>query len=83
MMAAVIPFPLARRVAYVRRQVHRVVELSGDAGERYIAQQVQLQRDAMVRKGVAFELIEVEMRCLESAIRSELWRHVFAPGGAA
>jgi hypothetical protein len=82
-MAVIIPFPLNRRGAFIERQAQRSAELNNDAGERHIAHQLEVQAAAMRRKGIDEDLIVREMRCMESAIRTSLWRLVMSPGGAA
>ncbi|MBI5260264.1 MAG: hypothetical protein HY852_00415 [Bradyrhizobium sp.] len=81
-MGKVVPFPIVRRQAFIERQAWRAAELSPDAGERHIQQQIKLQIAAMRRKGVAEELIAAEARMMESAIRAALWKSVLGrPGG--
>lgn len=82
-MAEVLPFPPARRRGFVQRQAARAAEMSPGAGERHLAQQIQIQRDTMVRRGIDPEIVEREMRKLETALRNVLWRVVLTPGGAA
>ncbi|WP_051373174.1 MULTISPECIES: DUF6074 family protein [unclassified Afipia] len=82
-MATVIPFPVFRRQAFIDRQAQRAAQLNSDAGERYIAHQIEVQAAAMRRKGIGEDLITRESKCLEGAIRASLWRLVITPGGAA
>ncbi len=82
-MAVVIPFPVIRRQAFIDRQAQRSAELTNDAGQRYIAHQVDVQAAAMRRKGIDEDLIARESRCLEAAIRASLWRLIITPGGVA
>ncbi|WP_410712066.1 DUF6074 family protein [Bradyrhizobium sp. BEA-2-5] len=80
--ARVIPFPITRRHSFIERQACRAAELSPDAGERHIRNQVQIQVDAMRRRGIGEDLIAREARCMETAIRAALWRTVIdAPRG--
>lgn len=82
-MAEIVPFPISRRAAFIKRQAERAARLNPDAGERHIEQQVKIQIDAMRRKGVADEIIEHEAKCMEAAIRVALWTTVMnRPGGA-
>ena len=81
--AAIIPFPAARRRRFVGRQAERMAEISPDAAERHLEQQLHIQRRAMNRKGIEPDVIERELRALEHAIRSALWRAILTPGGAA
>lgn len=81
-MATIIPFPINRRGPYIARQAHRAAELRPDACERYIAHQIKLQRDCMVRKGIEQWLIDRELGCLERAIRKQLGRELHADGAS-
>jgi hypothetical protein len=83
-MAEIIPFPLARRHAFIQKQANRAAELNADSGERHIQHQIQCQADAMRRKGIDEDLITREMKYMESAVRAALWRTVMnTPGGAS
>lgn len=75
-MCAIVPFPIERRRGLIERQARRYTELNPDAGERHVAHQVQVQADAMRRKGISEDLIERECRCYENAIRALLARAV-------
>ena len=83
MVAQIVPFPLCHRAGLVRRQAHRITELSPRAGERHLARQLQLQRETLLRKGVAPEIVDCELVALERAIRTAIWSVVLTPGGAA
>ncbi|WP_409364843.1 DUF6074 family protein [Bradyrhizobium sp. JYMT SZCCT0428] len=79
MTAAIVPFPLANRRSFILRQARYASELNPDAAERYIQQQIKVQRDAMHRKGVQEPAIAREVSCLEASIRAVLIRS--ASGG--
>lgn len=83
MAAQIIPFPPVRRRYFVVKQANRMASLSRDAAERHLNAQLRIQREAYERKGVNPDIIEQEIRALESAIRSALWAAVLTPGGAA
>jgi hypothetical protein len=72
--ATVLPFPIARRVAFIRKQADQSACLNPSASERYLEYQLQVQRDAMRRRGVAEGLVDRELKCMEAAIRQELLR---------
>lgn len=72
--AVVVPFPYSRRRVFIERQASRAAELNSDAGDRHVRYQVQVQIDAMRRRGIGEELIAREAKCLENAIRAALWR---------
>jgi hypothetical protein len=80
MSAAIYPFPLASRRTMIERQARYAAELSPDAGERHIQQQLKIQGEAMRRRGVGEDLVVLELRCMEAAIRGLLIRA--ASGGA-
>lgn len=80
-MAEVLPFPLAARVDFVERHARLIAGMSAEVGEAHLQRQLKVQADTLARKGVAPELIESELKALESAIRAALWRNVFAPSG--
>ena len=82
-MAEIIPFPLARRVEFVRRQANCALNMKPESGERHILRQVDQQRDILLRKGVSPEFVQRECGSLEAAIRAALWRGVLTPGGVA
>jgi hypothetical protein len=80
-MANVVPFPIARRRAFIAKQAAHAALMNQDAGERYVQHQLKVQADSMRRKGVDAELVERELRCMEAAIRASLQRLLM--GGAA
>jgi hypothetical protein len=60
-----------------------MAELSPATAEKHLAAQLDVQRATMVRRGIVPDLIEKQLRALECAIRTELWRVMLTPGGAA
>lgn len=80
MTAAVLPFPIARRQAFIRKQADHATCLNPDAAERYVQYQLQVQCEAMRRRGVAEDLIARELKCVEAAIRQELLRASLSTG---
>jgi hypothetical protein len=76
MTTTIVPFPLARRRSMIQRQASYAAELNPDAAERHIARQLQVQGDAMRRKGIDENLIARELKCMEGAIRAMLLRAV-------
>lgn len=82
-MAIVLPFPSCHRAAFVRRHAGIIATLSQNGGERHLQRQLDIQSDAMERRGVADELIRMDRKALETAIRSELFRLGVARGGVA
>lgn len=78
-MAEVIPFPLTNRLAFIWKQAAWFAEQSRSAAERNLERQVQVQRDALRRRGVPPEVVERECRQMEDAIRAAALRF----GGAS
>lgn len=77
----VLPFPLKCRVAFVERQAHQIAGMSANAGERHLAHQLRVQREALERRGIDRMRINSEITSLEAAIKAALWKAVLAPGG--
>jgi len=69
-MADIVPLPLARRKALILRQGAWFAEQSPHAAEINLQRQIQVQRDALTRRGVAPDVVARECRELESAIRA-------------
>lgn len=72
MTAAVLPFPILRRHGFVQKQASHAACMNPDSSARYIEYQIQVQREAMQRRGVAAELIARELELMETAILREL-----------
>ncbi len=83
MIAAIIPFPAARRRGLVLSIARRALELSPAAGEEHIQRSIKLQATVMRRKGIADDLIAREETGLAGAVRALIWDAVMAPSGGA
>ena len=84
MTAQIMAFPLARRRAFIVRQAGSMSTRSEDLSERYLAQQLRLQADALLRKGIAPAMVDHEVAALERAIRDELFAQIHhSQGGVA
>ncbi len=79
----VIPFPLARRRDYVRRQADWLAQQSEVAAERNLSRQLAQQRETLLRRGVDHASADAEVAALEKAIRAEIWSLAHIRGGAA
>jgi hypothetical protein len=79
--AIILPFPIARRRAFIQKQADHATCLNPDAAERYLEYQLQVQRDAMRRRGVAEDLVVRELKCMTVAIRNELLRASLSTDG--
>jgi hypothetical protein len=86
MSADVVPFPLARRRDLIQRQAAWFCDQGERAAESNLWRLLQVQRDALLRRGVDPPVVEREVQALEAAIRAAATRLVYAPrpgGGAA
>jgi hypothetical protein len=72
MTATVLPFPILRRHGFIEKQAAHAACMNPDASARYIEYQIQVQRAAMRRRGIAENLIARELKLMEAAIRREL-----------
>jgi hypothetical protein len=52
MTAAILPFPIARRRAFISKQAAHAALMHPEAGVRYLQHQLDVQAEAMRRKGV-------------------------------
>ena len=76
MSAAVLPFPIMRRHGFVAKQVARASLMNPDSGVRYLQYQLQIQGDAMRRRGIGEDLVQRELRCMATAIRAAFAQNV-------
>jgi hypothetical protein len=67
-MATVIPFPLSRRIVFVKRHASIINGMSQESAERHLVYQLSVQYDALKRRGVDPERIERELASLARAI---------------
>jgi hypothetical protein len=68
-MTAIVPFPLAGRTAFVERHATKMACLPRPAAERYLNRQLEIQREALSRKGIKRADIDAELKSLERALR--------------
>jgi Family of unknown function (DUF6074) len=72
MTATIFPFPILRRHGFIQKQAAHAACMKPDSSARYVEYQIQVQRDAMRRRGIAEDLIARELDIMERAIRREL-----------
>lgn len=72
MTAQILAFPLARRRAFIIRQANSMAIRSEGLAEKYLEQQLRLQSETLLGKGVCPASVAREVASLERAIRSEL-----------
>jgi|HubBroStandDraft_4_1064222.scaffolds.fasta_scaffold256822_2 hypothetical protein len=82
-MAEIIPFPAVRRVGLIRNMARLLATYSADAAERTLHARLNATRDAMLRRGLAPEVVAREVRSLELAIRTKVWVLVMQGGDVA
>ena len=81
MTVTILPFPILRRHGFIQKQAAHAACMNPNAAARYIEYQIQVQRDAMRRRGIAENLIARELKLMEAAIRRELVQ-ALSTGGA-
>lgn len=82
-MAEVLPFPPSRRRDLIRKQALWYAGQAPRAAERNLDQQIALQRETLIKKGVDPVRAERETDALRGAIRAEVWRNVLTPDHTA
>lgn len=82
-MAEVLAFPPCRRRDLIRRQAHWYAEQAPHAAERNLDQQINLQRETLIKKGVDPVSAERATEALRGAIRAEVWRNIMTPDHTA
>jgi len=78
----IVPFPLTKRVI-VQNLARMLFAYRPDTAERRLASDLNFQRQSLLRKGIAADVVEREVRALENAIRAELSTIKISPGGDA
>jgi hypothetical protein len=81
MTAVVVPFPIARRQSFIAKQASHAALMNPDAGVRYLQHQLDVQADAMRRRGIEEDLIQRELRCMRRAVQAQFAGNVQHPGG--
>jgi Family of unknown function (DUF6074) len=82
MSATILPFPILRRQGFIEKQAAHAACMNPDASARHIEYQIQVQRDAMRRRGIAEDLIARELKLMEAAIQRELVQALSRAGDA-
>lgn len=82
-MAEVIPFPLARRVDLVRKHADLSFGMRAEVVGPHIDRQVDVQRQALLRKGCDPALVEQQCDSLRGAMHAEIWRIVMTGRGGS
>jgi hypothetical protein len=77
--ARIIRFPLARQWPLVSKLARQMAAQMPARAEKTLRSETQRRIDALHRQGLSDQAVEREVRALESAVRSELWRLVLLP----
>ena len=77
--AKIILFPLARQWPLVSKLARQMAGQMPARAEKTLRAELQRRIDALHRQGLSDQAVEREVRALESAVRSELWRLVLLP----
>jgi hypothetical protein len=77
--AKIIRFPLARQWPLVSKLARQMAGQMPARAEKTLRAELQRRIDALHRQGLSDQAVEREVRALESAVRSELWRLVLLP----
>jgi hypothetical protein len=67
---SVIPFPLAARRGFVNRHADIIAGMRPKSAERHLEYQLEIQRQALERRGVCAEVIAREISSLRHSIVS-------------
>jgi hypothetical protein len=70
-----------RDAAYVRTHVGYVVEMGAERGEQHIVRNLTSIRRKLDAMGLDRDVVDREMREIESAVRAELWRQIILGDG--
>jgi hypothetical protein len=68
-----------RDADYLRRHVEYVLSRDAEQGEQHVLRNLGAIRRTLEEMGVDNEAIDAEVRTIEAAVRSEIWRQVLTP----
>jgi hypothetical protein len=78
----VVPYPLCKRVI-VKNLARQLLCYRPESAERTLENQLEFQRQSLLRKGVAPDAVKREILALEHAVRAALWNMTMFGGDAA
>ena len=85
--AQLVPFPMARRRALVQKLARQMLDRSPAAADKHLDVELRRHRAVLERRNFAPAIVTAQLKALEAAVRTELWRLVMYPrrptGGAA
>ena len=79
MTAVIVPFPIARRRVFIRKQAKLASLMNPEAGVRYVHHQIDVQAEAMRRRGIDEALIQRELNCMRRALQAQFAGNVQQP----
>jgi len=71
MTATVLPFPVNLRRDFIANRAERKAFMKSKSAGRYLTYQLQVQAEAMRRRGVVTDVIQRELKSMEEAVRRE------------
>ncbi len=79
--ARILPFPLSRRCNLVKKLAEQMLARSPKEAERHLAFELERHRRILGRRQLSEGAIEVAIRALAAAVRTELWLLIMTPRG--
>ena len=78
MTALILPFPILRRHGFIQKQASHAALMNTGSGVRYLYQ-IDVQAEAMRRKGINEDLIQRELHCMRCALQAEFAGNIMQP----
>lgn len=72
--AVILPFPLTRRVVFVKRLAEQVLKRQLEDGKKHLAAQLRRQAKSLRHKGFDDDVVERQITSLDRAVRAQMWR---------
>jgi hypothetical protein len=82
-VADIVPFPLARRRAFIDRHARLIAAMRPDAGQRHLERQLAFQFETLRRKNIDGGAIDREVSSLRAAIHAAIAHGMFKSGDFA
>ena len=79
MTALILPFPILRRHGFIQKQASHAALMNPGSGVRYLQYQIDVQAEAMRRKGINEDLVQRELRCMRRALQAEFAGNIMQP----
>ncbi|MEY4249016.1 MAG: hypothetical protein RJA87_649 [Pseudomonadota bacterium] len=78
-MVEMLAFPPSRRVGLIRKHGRIAAQLNSSAATSHLRYQVEIQRRALMSKGVARAVVDRECAALLAALYAEMFRQGAMP----